>query len=196
MLAADTSDVMVAGVLGHAEIHQRMFKCPHGEVGAMRTLSMASPTSLSLSLCASYCYFLFAKCQLKQRVVLLGLCFPMEKITSGSFQKMLLKRTLYRLKTYGKKANVLMAFYYNKNWSESSLNFLPSSILLNKPLSVGGGLCLNNRSKDGEMVFLRALILRRSSPVTSPKYLTKLKMCFKSKSLLLVVAGRSYLQIQ
>lgn len=65
---------------------------------------------------------------------------------------MLLKRLLYKLKTYGKKANVLMAFYYSKNWSESSLNFLPSSILLNKPLSVGGGLCLNNRSRDGEMV--------------------------------------------
>lgn len=44
-----------------------------------------------------------------------------------------------------------MAFYYNKNCSESSLNFLPPSILLNKPLSVGGGLCLNNRHIAGEM---------------------------------------------
>lgn len=44
-----------------------------------------------------------------------------------------------------------MAFYYNKNWSESSLNFLSPSLLLNKPLSVGGGFCLNNRSGDGEM---------------------------------------------
>lgn len=45
-----------------------------------------------------------------------------------------------------------MAFYYNKNCSESSLNFLPPSTLLNKPLSVGGGLCLNSRSIDGVMV--------------------------------------------
>lgn len=175
MLAAGTSDVMAAGVLGHAEIHQRVFRCPHGEVGAMRTLSVASPTSLSLSLCARYCYFLFAKCQLKQRVVLLGLCFPMEKITLGSFQKMLLKRILYKLKTYGKKANVLMAFYYNKNWSESSLNFLPSSVLLNKPLSVGGGLCLNNRSRDGEMVLFEGPSTEKVFPSDISKVFVKIK---------------------
>lgn len=48
------------------------------------------------------------------------------------------------------KANVLMAFYYNKNCSESSLNFLPP-IPLNKPLFVGGGLGLNSRSRDEEI---------------------------------------------
>lgn len=44
-----------------------------------------------------------------------------------------------------------MAFYYNKNCSESSLNFLPPSIPLNKPLFVGGGLGLNSRSRDEEI---------------------------------------------
>lgn len=85
-----------------------------------------------------------------------------------------------------------MAFYYNKNCSESSLNFLPPSILLNKPLSVGGGLCLNNRSIDGEMVLFGGLVLKRSPPVTFPEHLLKLKRCFKSKSLLLEVVGRGY----
>lgn len=64
---------------------------------------------------------------------------------------MLLKRILCKSKTEGKKANVLMAFYYNKNYSESSLNSFPPPILLNKALSVGGGLCLNKRSRDGEV---------------------------------------------
>lgn len=57
-----------------------------------------------------------------------------------------------------------MAFYYNKNCSESSLNFLPPSILLNKPLSVGGGLCLNNRSIDGEMVLFGGPGTEKATP--------------------------------
>ena len=44
-----------------------------------------------------------------------------------------------------------MAFYYNKNCSESSLNFLPPSIPLNKPLFVRGGLGLKSRSRDEEI---------------------------------------------
>lgn len=196
MLTAGTGNVMAPGIVGHAEIYQRLFKSLHGETGAMKTLSGASPTSLSPRPCARHCYFLFVQCQLKQRAFLLGLCFPVEKITLGTFQKMLLKRILCKLKTQGKKVNILMAFYYYKNWSENSLNFLPPSVLLSKPLSVGGGLCLNSRSRDGEMALFVGSSTMKVIPVTFPEYLLKLKWCFQSKSFLLVVAGRGYLQIQ
>lgn len=85
-----------------------------------------------------------------------------------------------------------MTFYYNKNCSESSLNFLPPSVALNKPSSVGGGLGLNNGSRDGEVASFGGLPLKRSPPVTFPEYLSKLKRGFKSKSLLLAVVGTGY----
>lgn len=43
-----------------------------------------------------------------------------------------------------------MAFYYKKNWSENPLNFLLTSLPLNKPC-LGEDYVLNNRSRDGEM---------------------------------------------
>lgn len=53
--------------------------------GPCEKIGLASPTSLNSRLCARYFYFLFAPCELKQRAVLLGLCFPVEKITLGTF---------------------------------------------------------------------------------------------------------------